>query len=150
MAGHPENWDEAIALAVSEKHPYAWRAAWLLWSCIEKNDIRIRKHIPEIVSVLKSVPDGQKRELLKILQLMELDEETEGILFDVCATIWEKVNKQPSVRYHAFLTMVMIAKKYPGLLNDLGFLAQTQYVETLSPGVRRGVEKLLAANSITR
>ena len=143
MAEHPEDFQEAISLAVSNKQPYSWRAAWLLWSCMEENDERIRVQIPAIISAIKTLPDGQQRELMKILQLMELDEESEGILFDLCANIWEKVNKQPSVRYNAFITMVKIAGKYPELLNDLQFLAQQQYLETLSPGVKRGIERLL-------
>ena len=143
LAEHPEDFQEAIALAVSNKQPYSWRAAWLLWSCLEKNDERIKDHIPAIISAIKSLPDGHQRELMKILQLMELDEESEGILFDLCANIWEKVNKQPSGRYNAFITMVKIAGKYPELLNDLGFLTQSQYLETLSPGVKRGIDKLL-------
>lgn len=143
MAGHPEEFNNAIELAISEKQPYAWRAAWLLWSCMEKNDARIKDHIPAIVSVIKNRPDGQQRELLKILQLMELDEEMEGLLFETCVSVWEKVHKQPSVRYYAFISIVKIAGKYPELFNDLVFLTQSEYLETLSPGIRRGIEKLL-------
>ncbi len=95
MAGHPEEFKNAIELAISERQPYAWRAAWLLWSCMEKNDPRIKEYIPAIISVLKSMPDGQQRELLKILHLMDLDEESEGILFETCVNVWEKVHKQP-------------------------------------------------------
>lgn len=143
LAEHPDDFQEAIALAISDKQPYSWRAAWLLWSCMEKDDPRIREHIPAIISAIKSLPDGHQRELMKILQLMELEEEHEGVLFDICASIWEKILKKPSVRYNAFITMVKIAEKYPELLNDLGFLAQTQYLETLSPGVKRGIYKML-------
>jgi hypothetical protein len=143
VAEHPDDFQEAISLAVSNKQPYSWRSAWLLWSCMEKDDPRIREHIPAIISAIKSLPDGHQRELMKILQLMELEEEHEGVLFDICASIWEKIHKQPSVRYNAFITMVKIAEKYPELLNDLGFLAQTQYLETLSPGVKRGIYKML-------
>ena len=38
MENHPEAFDEAIQLTVSDKQPYSWRAAWLLLSCIEEND----------------------------------------------------------------------------------------------------------------
>ena len=32
METHPEAYEEAVQLAISDKQPYAWRAAWLLWS----------------------------------------------------------------------------------------------------------------------
>lgn len=41
---HPEDFREAIKLAISDKQPYSWRASWLLWSCMDKNDLRIRKY----------------------------------------------------------------------------------------------------------
>ena len=56
---------------------------------------------------------GVQRELLKILLQMELNEEDEVFLFDVCVKVWEKINKKPSVRLTALKFMVEIAKKYP-------------------------------------
>jgi len=37
---HPEYYEEAIELAITDTQPYSWRAAWVLWSCISKNDSR--------------------------------------------------------------------------------------------------------------
>ena len=45
MKSHPEDFEEAIKLAITDKQPYSWRAAWLLWSCMDKNDQRINKYI---------------------------------------------------------------------------------------------------------
>lgn len=36
LKSHPEDFDEAIKLAIADKQPYSWRAAWLLWSCMKK------------------------------------------------------------------------------------------------------------------
>jgi hypothetical protein len=59
---HPECWEEAIELAVTNKQPYSWRAAWLLWSCIEKNDTRIQPHIRSLIEGLTNKKDGHQRE----------------------------------------------------------------------------------------
>jgi len=72
--------------------------AWLLWSCVEKNDRRIKSHIRSIIRSLKGKNDGHQRELIKILYLMDLDENHEGILFDHCISIWEKIDKKPSAK----------------------------------------------------
>jgi hypothetical protein len=97
MNAHPEDFEEAIKLAVADKQPYSWRAAWLLWSCMEENDKRIQVYINDIISALTSKNDDHQRELLKILHQMELSEENEGILFNICSGVWEKINKKPSV-----------------------------------------------------
>jgi hypothetical protein len=147
LASYPHDFEEAIHLAISNKQPYSWRAAWLLWSCMEENDRRIRKYIPEIIGFLNSCHDGHQRELIKILYLMEIDEDHEGMLFDFCMGIWEKLNKQPSVRYNALRMIVKIAEKYPDLYREIAFLTESHYLETLSPGVRRGIIKMIEVSS---
>jgi hypothetical protein len=143
MNAHPEGFKEAIDLAVSDKQPYAWRAAWLLWSCMEENDPRIKGYINTIIDTLETKNDDHQRELLKILLQTELSEEHEGFLFEVCSAIWGKVNKRPSVRLTALKIIVKIAKKHPDLSHEIGFLMQSQYLESLSPASRKAVSKMI-------
>lgn len=97
LNNHPEYFDEAIQLAISDKQPFSWRAAFLLWNCMEDNDKRIQSYIKLIVDSIKTKNDGHQRELLKILSKMEIKEKYEGKLFDVCMGLWEQISKQPSV-----------------------------------------------------
>ncbi len=143
MDSHPEYFDNAIELAISDKQPYAWRAAWLLSSCMKENDERIQANIDKIINSLVSKEDGHQRELIKILLRMELKDEHEGYLFDICVTLWEKINKKPSVRYIAFKFIVKTAKKYPELSNEITFLTQNQYLDSLSPGIKRSISKMI-------
>jgi len=143
MENHPEYFDEAIELAIANKQPYSWRAAWLLWSCMEENDKRIQKYIKKIIDSLKSKDDGHQRELLKILLQMELKEEYEGILFNLCMDIWEQINKTPSVRINALKFIIKVAKKHPELSQEITFLTQDHYLESLSPGVKHSVSKMM-------
>ncbi len=140
---HPEYFEEAIELAVSDKQPYSWRSAYVLWSVIEKNDKRIQKHIKNIVNTIKNKEDGHQRELLKILLMMELDEKYEGILFDICMNIWEQINKAPSVRINALKMIIKISNKHPELRQEISFLTQDHFLESLSPGVRHSVNKIM-------
>jgi hypothetical protein len=142
LKSHPEYFDEAIKLAISDKQPYSWRAAWLLWSCMEENDKRIQKHIKAIVESIKTKKDGHQRELLKILYQMEIKEKYEGVLFDICITIWEGIGKNPSMRITALKFILKLANKHPDLLEEIVFLTQDHYLESLSPGVKRSIEKM--------
>jgi hypothetical protein len=38
MNSHPECFEEAVELAISDKQPYSWSEAFILWSVIEVND----------------------------------------------------------------------------------------------------------------
>lgn len=144
MKSHPEDFDEAIKLAIADKQRYSWRAAWLLCSCMDKNDQRIQRHIRKIIDTLPTKCDNQLRELLIILQRMELSEDYEGKLFDFCSTIWEKVGKQPSVRYNAFKLMVKIIKKHPDLSREIKFLTESHYTDSLSETVKKSISKMIA------
>ncbi len=143
LEAHPESYKEAVHLAIADKQTYSWRAAWLLWGCMEDNDPRIRPFIPAIIECLEIKPDGHQRELLKILYRMDLSEEQEGFLFDVCMNVWEKTDKRPSVRHNAIRMIVKIASKYPELSNEIALITQSHYMESLSPGVRRAVWKMI-------
>jgi hypothetical protein len=144
MKSHPEDFEEAIILAISDKQPYSWRAAWLLWSCMDKKDQRINRYVEKIIDALQTKPDDQVRELLIILQRMELSDEIEGKLFDICVNIWEKLGKQPSVRYNAFKLMVKIIKKHPDLSKEILFLTESHYTDSLSDTVKKSISKMIA------
>jgi hypothetical protein len=143
MDAHPEDFEEAIKLAISNKQPYSWRAAWLLWSCMEENDKRIQGDIKSIIETLATKDDDHLRELLIILQHMELNEEYEGLLFNICVTVWEKINKKPSVRFNAFKMIIKIAQKHPDLYHEIVLLTQFQYMDSLSPTVKRSISKMI-------
>ena len=144
MQAHPEYFDEAISLAVSNKQPYAWRAAWLLWSCMAENDQRIQKQIGKIVSSIQAKNDSHQRELLKILLQMELSEKHEVFLLDSCIKIWEGTNKKPSVRFTAFKMMVKIAKKHPDLHNEVALLTEDQYMNSFSAAAKKSIRNRIS------
>jgi len=133
---------QAIEIALTNRQPEAWRAAWLLTHVVKKNDKRVKSYIQLIISTLEDRKDGHQRELLKILEKMELNGDQEGHLFDVCMNIWEAVKKSPSVRIVAFRLIHKIAQKYPELNNEIEFLAQSHYTETLSPGIKHSLQKI--------
>ncbi len=143
MEIHPEAFDEAVKLALSDKQPYAWRAGFLLGSCIKKNDSRLKKYIKEIIDTLPNKGDGHQRELLKILLFMEIEKKYEGHLFDVCVNLWEGINKQPSIRITALKMILRIVEKHPELSNEITFLTQDHYLDSLSNGVRHSISKLM-------
>lgn len=110
---------------------------------MEENDQRIQCYVKNIIEIIVDRNDDQQRELLIILQKMEIDEELEGLLFNHCASVWEKINKKPSVRLNAFKVMVKIAHKHPGLSHEIIFLTRDQYMDSLSPTVKKSISEMI-------
>ncbi|MFV1883090.1 MAG: hypothetical protein ACMZ7B_01170 [Balneola sp.] len=140
---HPEFFNDAISLALSDKQPIAWRAAWAIGGTLPENAEKISAFIPDILSKLSELQDGHQREFIKILLQSDLDDDQQGQLFDICVTIWEQVRKKASVRYFAFQVMADLVKKYPELSHEVLSLTQPQYINSLSPGIRQGVLKIM-------
>lgn len=141
IESNPNAFEELIELAIANKQPYSWRAAWLLWSCMENNDKRIKKQIPTILENLEVFKDGHQRNLINILQKMQINEEHEGRLFDVCVNIWVDIDKQSSVRFKAFECIVELTKSYPELYNEVTTLTEEQYIDPLSQGIKKSIDK---------
>lgn len=130
------NFEEAIELALGDDEKLSWRAAWVINHVMKQNDQRLIFFAKDIIESIKNKRDGHQRELLKVVEKMKIDEDIEGYLFDVCMTIWEDVNKIPSVRIKAFSIIYDLIKKYPELANEIEFITQKHYYETLSPGIK--------------
>ena len=143
MKTNPNKFTELIKLSISDKQPYSWRAAWLLWSCMDKNDRRIHKHIKNIIDVLPDRQDNQQRELLMVLERLEVNTKYEGIIFDSCTKIWRNINKNSSLRYHAFKIMVAISKNHPYLSAKIKSIMEPYYTDKLTETVRKAIGKLL-------
>ena len=143
MEKNPGRIKELIKLALTIRPPYSWRAAWLLSSCVVGNESLIKEYIPEIINFLPEAKDGQKRDLINTVRKIDVGEEYEGKLFDICVDVWCHTSKIPSVRYNAFKFMVQMVEKYPELYNEVKILTQGHYMETLTPGIRRSLMKML-------
>ena len=79
---------------------------------------------------------------------MELDEEDEGILFNECVSLWGKTNIRPSVRYSAFMFMNKMVARYPDLMHEIELLTEDHYLETLSPGIKLAIKRILRRNEL--
>jgi hypothetical protein len=140
---HPEDFEEVIELAIADRQPYSWRAASLVKNCMEQNDERLRGYLDRIIDLIPTKREGHARELLVIVQQMDLNEDQEGKVFDLCVNLWEKTGNQPSVRHNAFRQMCAIAKKHPDLIHEIELLTDSMYMESLSPGVKRAIQKMM-------
>lgn len=139
---NPEKFKEALTIAFENDKPTAWRAVWLISHAIKKNDKRITPHIKKIISLIPHKADGHQRELLKILEKMEISEDNEGYLYDICVSNWLDINKSSSVRITAFRIISRMVIKYPELYNEIEPLTQKHFTDPLSSGIQHSFSKL--------
>ena len=138
---HPEWFSEGVTLALSPTDPMAWRAVWVLREAFPAQADLWVPYIDQAIAVLPRLESGHQREWLKALEGLPLNEEQESLQYDLCLEFWSNPNNPPSLRHTAFLGLARFIEKYPELQPELDQVTVPEYLETLSPGVRRGVEK---------
>lgn len=134
---------QLIRLALQVKTHNSWRAAWVLNHAMLTNDERLTPYLSKIIEITPQGSHGLQRELLKILLKLSPSEDQEGLVFDLAVTIWQDISHAPALRVTAFKHIIKIAKKHPDIQNEIPFLTQTHYIDSLSPGIKRSVEKML-------
>ncbi len=142
LRNDPTEVRKAIELALSDKHPQGWRAAWILKDIMKDEDPRLAPYLNQLISGLSNRKDGHQRELIHLVDKFTLSDQQEGILFDACLGIWTSISKSPSVRIIALKQLAAIIKKYPELVHELSHVLEDEYGETLSPAVKRIFKRL--------
>ncbi|MCC6549643.1 MAG: hypothetical protein IT279_06195 [Ignavibacteriaceae bacterium] len=139
----PSAYPDLIKLALADEPRYSWRAAWLLWIVMEINDKRLRRHLPKIAGILPERNESHQRELMIILQKMELPDTLAAPVFDFCITAWNNPSAALSMRYNALKLISRITDSYPELQTELSALAADEVKSSLPKSLRRCADKLL-------
>ncbi|MGY5353032.1 hypothetical protein ACXGQW_10810 [Wenyingzhuangia sp. IMCC45533] len=133
----------AIQISLKNHQPQSWRATWILSNCTKANDNRIKPYVNDYIKAIVDKKDGHQREILKILLKMKLNDEQEGRLFDICMNLWENIGKASGLRYLSFKFIVKTCEKYPELNGELVYVCQEQYLENLTPGIKKIIARIV-------
>ncbi|MEM7296884.1 MAG: hypothetical protein AAF391_01295 [Bacteroidota bacterium] len=132
-----KNIDLLLQWSIVTDQPLGWRSVWLLRQILKKNDPILRPHIQKALDLFTTFNESQKREWLKLLENQDLDDDEEGFLFDHCINEWKRINYHPALRASAASILFKVLKKYPELKEELSHLMTSEYMESLSPGIKR-------------
>ncbi len=139
---HPEAFETLVDLALSDDPEYAWRSAWLLWSCVAENDPRLKGRIKEFIAALPGKTASHKREFLILLSKMDIEQDFAVELFEHCVVIWTNPSSQPSLRFNAFKMLYKITGDIPELKPELQLLVDEEFLSGLSENARKSVFRL--------
>jgi len=114
------NFTKLLWLALHEKDPLAWRAAWFLDGSDEKKPGMARKHISVIVKELPGLQSmGTIRSLLRMLTRQQIPENEQGLLIDLCFNYLVSERYPVAVKVHAMQVIFNHVLLYPELKNEL-------------------------------
>ena len=137
----PDHFDKLLNWSFLKEQPIGWRATWLLKQVVDKNDPRLGHQISQLIEQFPKFNESQKREWLRILIYQEFTDDDAGYLFDLCMLEWKNIHNHPALRSSAFQILMRIFKKFPELVTELTHLMTPEYLEPLSPAIRKGILK---------
>ncbi len=135
------NLEDLLLYGLQKDNPAAWKAAWLVSHLMKKNDAKVSPHLEKIIAAIPQKKDGHQRQLLIVIDAMDLNEVQEGKLFQHCICLWTDIHKIPSTRITAFQTLCKITKNYPELIKEIELYTGEYYTETLSPGIEKSFHR---------
>lgn len=132
----------------SPNHLLVQRAAWVVGTLGERNPELIRPYFPKMVKEIrkKDAHVAVRRNVLRVLQFQDVDEELWGELYDTCIRFLEDKNEPVAVKAFAMSTAFKIVKKVPELKDELS-AAIEQILPEGTPGEKSRGQKILSALS---
>ncbi|CAI8263760.1 MAG: Uncharacterised protein [Flavobacteriia bacterium] len=138
----PLRLDEVWKVALEDK-AWSWRCAWLIARFVQDLRENIHPRRLELLAVVEEKASGHQRELLRIIAGLDLDKNELGPLYDRCLNIWTDVRASSGTRSLAMGQMIRVATELPEFNSELQAVSGAEFMESLSSGIRRSLEKKL-------
>jgi len=122
-----EHFSSLLGLALNEKDPLAWRAAWILDGVAELHPELAVPHISRIIQKLPELESsGTIRCILRLLSRHDIPEEDQGILIDLSFSYMVSELFPVAVKVHAMQIIYNHVLIYPELKEELVTVIQDQ------------------------
>lgn len=132
--------DELVNYSVTNNKD-AWVCAWILSKYSQKYNNSLSKYLSFYVENLNKIQkDGQLRQILIILQNIEIPDINIINIFDICILIFQNNKMQSSLRCNAFYLLLKICKKYNELFSEVNIIFEL-CKNDLSKGIRQSLVK---------
>lgn len=115
-----DKFSSLLDIALNEKDPLAWRAAWVLDGSDERFPCLAKESIATIVQRLPDIKSkGTIRSLLRLLCRYEIKKKEQGILIDLCFNYLVSELYPVAVKVHAMQIIYNHVLIYPELKEEL-------------------------------
>jgi len=140
----PELVNAVYELAISNEHPFAWRASWAMVHLASKSPGLLKPFVARMVGDIKYLKtDRQIASFLQILTKLDFSEDEAGHLFDFAVKILHDTTKQMYFKLYALQFLVKFVKKVPELapellltIEDEDMVSNNKYIRRQIKGIR--------------
>jgi hypothetical protein len=137
VGGDERRFAVLMHLFLTDVYRVTQRAGWPLSNCIELHPQLVRPYFGKLLAQLErdDVHIAVKRNVVRLLQFVEIPKRFDGRIFDVCYRLLDDPNEPVAVRVFSMTVAAKIAEDSPELLSELRLVA-TKYPDSMTPGFR--------------
>ncbi len=138
----PTRFAELITYMLEPVYRISQRASGSVSYCVERHPKLIEPYWAKLLEQLKREDThvAVKRNIVRLLQFVEIPKRFEGRVFDACYNLLADVSEPIAVRCFSMTVAVKIAKDSPELMSELKAVA-ANHPEKMSAGFRSRVKR---------
>lgn len=113
--------DDLMQIFFSSDYRLNQRAAFAINICYDKKPDIITPYLEKLVKNLKrkGLHDAVKRNTVRILQFIELNEDLQGEIYDICFNYLTSKDEPIAVKAFSMRVLANVCQNYPELKNEL-------------------------------
>jgi hypothetical protein len=126
------------------------RSAWIVGICAEQHPELVRPYLGKILARMQEpgVHDAVKRNVIRILQTVDIPRGLLGIVADICFRYLAAVDTPIAVKAFSMTVLARIAEREPDLKRELRIVIEQQ-LPYASPGIRARARRILKMIAFT-
>ncbi len=141
----PKRFKNLIDAFLTGPYRITQRAAWPLSYCVELHPELIKPHLKRVLKYAKKpdVHDAVKRNIIRLLQFIEIPKSMQGVVVDVCFTFLKNPKESVAIRIFAITVLTNLSNILPELKNELIPIIEDQLPYGSAGFISRGRKALL-------
>lgn len=145
IGNKPDRFTVFIDLFLHDEYKVVQRAAWVLSVVAEKHFELAKPWLPQMIAKMQEpgVHVAVKRNVVRILQFLEIPEELQGDVMNVCFDMLADPKETIAVRAFSMTVLANLSKYYPDIKHELIAIIEDQLEQGASPGFIARSKKLL-------
>lgn len=128
----PEKFKELMTIFFGAEYRMTQRAAWPVSYCVKDHPELIGPYLNMCLDMLprKDVPDAVRRNVVRLLQYVEIPGKLAGKVYSHCIDLIDDINEPVAVRAFAITVATKIARSEPALIGELQLVVKKHLPHT--------------------
>ncbi|WP_147243607.1 hypothetical protein [Chitinophaga flava] len=138
---------QLMKLFLEDEYRVVQRSAWIISIVADQHPSLLEPHLRDMVSRMDmpGLPSAVKRNVLRVMQDMNLPPELHGEVMNACFHYIEDPKEMIAIKAFSMTVLANLAKAYPDIKNEIRVVLEDLLEHDPSPGIRSRARKVMSS-----